>query len=227
MLGILYIVATPIGNLADLSPRAVQTLRDVALIAAEDTRHTRGLLAHAGIHTPLMSCHDHNESQVVDRLLGILRDEKSIALVSDAGTPTVADPGYRVVRAAIDAGFQVTPIPGPCAIITALSASGLPGPHFTFFGFPPDKSGKRKTFFEHAAEFPHTTIFYVARWDIAKYLREMQNIFGETRPAVVARELTKSYEEFQRGSLQQLVEWAEKKEVKGECVILVSGKSAE
>lgn len=220
--GTLYVVATPIGNLEDITARALRILREVAVIAAEDTRHTRKLCTHFGIGTRMISYHGHNETRRAQELLALLQRGESVALVSDAGTPGIADPGYRIIRAARDAGIPVVPVPGPSAIITALCAAGLPTTRFTFVGFLPEKSGRRATCIAELAPLPHTLVFYVARWDLAKYLAELQAGLGD-RTAVVCRELTKQFEEFKSGRLSELTVWAEAKKIKGEMTVVVQG----
>lgn len=220
--GTLYVVATPIGNLEDITARALRLLREVAVIAAEDTRHTRKLCTHFGIGTRMVSYHGHNETRRANELLALLQRGESVALVSDAGTPGIADPGYRIIRAARDAGIPVVPIPGPSAIIAALCAAGLPTTRFTFVGFLPEKSGRRATCIAELAVLPHTLVFYVARWDLAKYLAELRAGLGD-REAVVCRELTKQFEEFREGRLSELAEWAAHKKSKGEMTVVVHG----
>jgi len=223
--GILYVVATPLGNLEDISARALTVLREVSLIAAEDTRHTGRLLAHFGIHTKLMSYHDHNERDRVDQLLAQLHAGASIALVSDAGTPGIADPGYRIVHAARARALPVVPIPGPCAIITALCAAGLPTDRFTFLGFLPERAGKRHALLESVSGLPHTLVFYVAKWDLAKYLLEMQTALGP-RCVVVGRELTKQHETFHQGNFSELALHFAAHPPKGEMTVVVEGHTA-
>lgn len=224
----LYIVATPIGNLEDLSPRAARILGEVALIAAEDTRTTRKLLAHFGISTSTTALHEHNEREQVPKLLEQLRQGKSIALVSDAGTPLVSDPGFHLVRAARDAGIAVVPIPGPCAAIAALSAAGLPSDRFAFEGFPPAKSAARRALFQRLAHEPRTLIFYESTHRIVDCLADMAAEFGPGREAVVARELTKKFETLRAGPLGVLADWIARDETprQGEFVLLVHGAEA-
>lgn len=223
--GTLYIVATPIGNLEDITFRAIRILKEVALIAAEDTRHSRKLLNHFGIATRLTPYHDHNERLKTDYLLERLRGGESVAIITDAGTPCIADPGYHIARTAAAEGIKVVPIPGPSAIITALSAAGLPTDRFAFEGFLPPKQGKRKS---RLAELRHDTrvlVFYEAPHRLAATLADMTDVFGE-REAVVARELTKIHEEFCRGSFAELAARYADEPVKGEVVILVSPSAA-
>ncbi|MBI4237971.1 MAG: 16S rRNA (cytidine(1402)-2'-O)-methyltransferase [Deltaproteobacteria bacterium] len=220
--GTLYIVATPIGNLEDITARAVRVLREVDWIAAEDTRHTRKLLTHLEIHTRVISCHGHNERASTAGLLQLLQRGESVALVSDAGTPAIADPGLQVAQAAREASIPVVPIPGPCAAITALSAAGLPTHAFTFVGFLPEKMGRRRTYLEQLTAIPHTLVFYVAKWDVARYLQEMLACFGD-RPAALARELTKQYETIRCATLAELLSAAQAAPPRGEIVVLVAG----
>lgn len=221
--GVLYVVGTPIGNLEDITLRALRTLGEVDLIAAEDTRNTRRLLAHHGINRPLVSLHEHNEDRRTAELISKLGNGTAIALVSDAGTPTVSDPGYRLVKDAAAAGIRVVPIPGPSAALAALSVSGLPTDAFLFLGFPPRKRAKRLKFLGHVAEETKTLIFYESPKRMADLLTDLQDVMGERR-AVLSREMTKTYEEFMRGTLNQIVAEIEKrKELKGECTLLVEG----
>lgn len=217
----LYIVATPLGNLEDMTYRAVRTLNEVDLIAAEDTRHSLKLLNHFGISKPLSSYFDHNQQFKGERILNALRQGRSVALISDAGTPCVSDPGYRLVRDALAEGIRVVPIPGPCAAITALSASGLPSDSFTFAGFPPARQTKRRAFLAGLASFPGTLLIYEAPHRLEECLNDMAEVLGERR-IVVARELTKIYEEFIRGSISQVQEAISGGKVRGEVVILVA-----
>lgn len=221
--GVLYVVGTPIGNLEDITLRALRTLGEVDLIAAEDTRNTRRLLAHHGINRPLVSLHEHNEDRRTAELISKLGNGTAIALVSDAGTPTVSDPGYRLVKDAAAAGIRVVPIPGPSAVVAALSVSGLPTDAFLFLGFPPRKRAKRLKFLGHVAEETKTLIFYESPKRMADLLTDLQDVMGERR-AVLSREMTKTYEEFMRGTLNQIAAEIEKrKELKGECTLLVEG----
>jgi 16S rRNA (cytidine1402-2'-O)-methyltransferase len=217
----LYIVATPVGNLEDMTYRAVRILGEVDLIAAEDTRHSLKLLNHFAISKPLTSYFDHNQQFKGERILNALRQGKSVALISDAGTPCVSDPGYHLVRDALAEGFRVVPIPGPCAAITALSASGLPSDSFTFAGFPPSRQGKRRSFLARLASLPGTLLIYEAPHRLEECLRDMLAVLGE-RQIVVARELTKIYEEFIRGSVSQVLETVSRGKVRGEVVILIA-----
>lgn len=219
--GTLYIVATPIGNLEDITFRAVRILKEVDLIAAEDTRHSRKLLSHFGIATRLTPYHDHNERLKTDYLLERLKGGESIAIITDAGTPCIADPGYRIARAAAAEGIRVVPIPGPSAIITALSAAGLPTDRFAFEGFLPAKQGKRKARLEELRNDDRVVVFYEAPHRLAGTLVDMAAVLGD-REAVVARELTKIHEEFSSATLTDLADRYATEGVKGEVVILVS-----
>ncbi|MBA4367951.1 MAG: 16S rRNA (cytidine(1402)-2'-O)-methyltransferase [Desulfobacterium sp.] len=223
--GNLYIVATPIGNLEDITIRAIKVLSEVDIIAAEDTRNTGKLLSYHNIKGKLVSYHEHNETQKAQKLIAEIEKGLSVAIVTDAGTPSVSDPGYRIVQAAIENNIQPIPIPGPSAAVTALSASGLPTDIFTVVGFLPKKKGKRLEQLEKLAFAPGTLIFYESPKRILQLLNELQDVFGE-RDIVFAREITKRYEEFQRGTISELIEKIEKKDaIKGECTLLVSGKS--
>lgn len=219
--GILYIVATPIGNLEDMTFRAVRVLGEVDLIAAEDTRHTRKLLTHFGISRPLVSYFDHNQQIKGQQIIAALADGKNVALVSDAGTPCISDPGYQLVRDAAAAGVTVIPLPGGCAAIAALSASGLPTDEFTFVGFLPNRQGKRRERLSGLAAEPRLLVFYEAPHRLAATLSDMADLFGD-RNAVVARELTKIYEEIARGRLPELASRFTETPARGEVVILVT-----
>ena len=224
--GGLYVVATPIGNLEDITLRAIKTLNGVDLIAAEDTRHTSRLLAHYRIRTPLVSCHEHNEQQRSPELIGKIQSGAAVALVSDAGTPSVSDPGYRLVRAALAHGVGVFPIPGVSAAVTALCASGLPTDAFVFLGFAPRKKGRRRDLLESLAAETRTLVFYESPRRVATFLEEILTVTGD-RPAVLAREMTKLHEEFIRGTLSEIgAVLADRPEVKGECTLLVDGAPA-
>ncbi len=219
---VLYIVATPIGNLEDMTFRAVRVLNEVDLIACEDTRHTRRLLDHYAIKTRAISYHEHNETARVEELIGRLKEGSSIALVSDAGTPLISDPGYRIVAAAAAGGFSVIPIPGASAAITALSASGLPTDAFRFCGFLPAKTGQRRKAIEAVAGESVTLVFYEAPHRIVETVADLRMVLGN-RPAVLARELTKIHEEFLRGDLASLEATLAERETarRGEFTILV------
>ncbi|WP_061240611.1 16S rRNA (cytidine(1402)-2'-O)-methyltransferase [Ectopseudomonas composti] len=226
--GTLYVVATPIGNLDDISARALRILREVALIAAEDTRHSARLLQHFGIQTPLAACHEHNERDQGGRFLARLQAGEDVALISDAGTPLISDPGYHLVRQARAAGFAVVPVPGACALIAALSAAGLPSDRFIFEGFLPAKAAGRCARLEQVREEPRTLIFYEAPHRILECLQDMREVFGADRPALLARELTKTFETLQGLPLAELCEWvaADNNQQRGECVVLVAGWQA-
>jgi 16S rRNA (cytidine1402-2'-O)-methyltransferase len=226
--GTLYVVATPIGNLDDMSARALKVLGEVALIAAEDTRHSVRLLQHFGIQTPLAACHEHNEREEGGRFLTRLLAGDDVALISDAGTPLISDPGYHLVRQARAAGIAVVPVPGPCALIAALSAAGLPSDRFIFEGFLPAKTAGRVARLEQVREEPRTLIFYEAPHRILECLRDMQAVFGDARPALLARELTKTFETLKGLPLSELRAFveADSNQQRGECVVLVAGWTA-
>lgn len=220
MPGTLYLVATPIGNLADITHRALQVLRDVDLIACEDTRHTQKLLNHYGITTRTISYHEHNEQQRAVQLIDQLKQGSSVAVVSDAGTPAISDPGFRLVRAAIESDVPVVPVPGPSALLSALIAAGLPTDEFFFAGFLPPRSNARRARLSELQSVPGTLIFYEAPHRLATTLKDAYEILGE-REAVVARELTKMHEEIRRGRLSDLSNHYEREEARGEIVVLV------
>ena len=221
MPGILYLVATPIGNLADITHRALQVLKDVDLIACEDTRHTHKLLSHYGITTKTISYHEHNEQQRAAELIDRLKQGTSIAVVSDAGTPSISDPGFRLVREAIENEIVVVPVPGPSALITALIAAGLPTDEFFFAGFLPSRGTARRARLNELRSVPGTLIFYEAPHRLAATLKDAYEILGE-REAVVARELTKLHEEIRRGRLSTLTtDYTEKTDLRGEIVVLI------
>jgi 16S rRNA (cytidine1402-2'-O)-methyltransferase len=226
MSGTLYLVATPIGNLEDVTLRALRVLAEVDLIACEDTRHTRGLLSHYAIKTRTISYHEHNERERAAELCEYLRAGKSIAVVSDAGTPLVSDPGFRVVRAAIDEGFQVVAVPGPAAFVAALAGSGLACDQFFFAGFLPPKPRSRRARLEELATIPGTLVFYEAPHRIAATLKDAREVLGD-RQAAVARELTKLHEEIARGTLSELEERFSASAPRGEMVLLISGEQPE
>ena len=220
--GRLYLVSTPIGNMGDFSFRAVDVLRSVALVLAEDTRHSRVLLDKYDLRTPMASYHEHNEAKTTPRLVERLLAGEDIALISDAGTPLLSDPGQRLVRAAIDAGVQVVPIPGASALLAALVASGLDVDRFTFMGFLPRKGKERSVALDEIASSPHTAVLYEAPSRVADSLRELAERGGD-RDAVVARELTKQFEELRRGTLGSLSAYYTETPPRGEVVILIAG----
>ncbi|KPW86016.1 MULTISPECIES: 16S rRNA (cytidine(1402)-2'-O)-methyltransferase [Pseudomonas syringae group] len=223
--GSLYVVATPIGNLDDMSVRALKVLREVALIAAEDTRHSARLMQHFGISTPLAACHEHNERDEGSRFIMRLLAGDDVALISDAGTPLISDPGYHLVRQARAVGVPVVPVPGACALIAALSAAGLPSDRFIFEGFLPAKAAGRKAKLERVKEEPRTLIYYEAPHRILECLQDMEQVFGADRQALLAREITKTFETLKGlplGELRAFVE-ADSNQQRGECVVLIAG----
>jgi 16S rRNA (cytidine1402-2'-O)-methyltransferase len=225
--GVLYVVATPIGNLGDLSQRAIEVLQGVTVIAAEDTRHTRQLLQQFNITTDCLALHEHNERKVTASLLARMEQGDSIALVSDAGTPLLSDPGFHLVREAVGQGLAIIPIPGPSAIMAALSAAGLPTDRFCFEGFLPSKSAARRRRLEALQQATPTLVFFEAPHRILSTLTDMQSIFGADRQVVLARELTKTFETFLRGSLADVLQQVsvDQNQQKGEMVILLQGAS--
>lgn len=220
MAGTLYLVATPIGNLADITHRALQVLREVDLIACEDTRHTRKLLQHYGIDTKTVSYHEHNEQQRAAELIELLKEGSDVAVVSDAGTPAISDPGFRLVRVAIENDVRIVPLPGPSALVAALVAAGLPTDEFFFGGFLPARTGARRARLGELRSVPGTLIFYEAPHRLAVSLKDAHEVLGE-REAVVARELTKLHEEIRRGRLSELAEYYSTVEPRGEIVLLI------
>ncbi len=221
--GTLFVVATPIGHMEDITLRAIRTLKEVELIAAEDTRQTRKLMTRYKVSKPLLSYHDHNKEKRTPALIEKLKAGNSIALVTDAGTPSVSDPGHYLVRAAVSAAIPVVPIPGASALIAALSVSGLPTDSFVFIGFVPRKSAKRRDLLERLKEEPRTLIFYESPKRLLGLMQEVINLMGD-RKAVVARELTKIHEEILRGSLSKILKvLAARSALKGECTLLVGG----
>ncbi|MHB1565585.1 MAG: 16S rRNA (cytidine(1402)-2'-O)-methyltransferase [Acidiferrobacter sp.] len=224
MTGHLYVVATPLGNLGDMTPRAIEVLNRVAVIAAEDTRHSGQLCQQFGIRTPLLSLHNYNEQARVDALLTRLHKGEDVALVSDAGTPLISDPGYRLVRAARHAQIPVLAIAGPCALVAALSVAGLPTDRFTFEGFPPASASARRACFTALVSEPRTLVFYESPHRLADCLADLASVFGADREAAVLRELTKRFEEGRLADLATLRDWAAGG-VRGECVIVVAGAS--
>ena len=219
----LYLVATPIGNLGDITLRALETLRAVDVIASEDTRKTGVLLKHFDIHKPQISFHEHNERQAVERVVGLLQAGKSVALVTDAGTPGIADPGYVLVRRAIDINIDVTMIPGPAGLVMALVLSGLPVHSFTFRGFPPRKSGPRRRFLAVDSDSPHTLVFYESPYRLLDFLRDALAVYGD-REAAIANDLTKLYERIDRGTLAALIAGLEAADnLRGEYIVVIAG----
>jgi 16S rRNA (cytidine1402-2'-O)-methyltransferase len=229
MSGILYIVATPIGNLDDITIRALEVLRCCDVLAAEDTRRTSKLLERHGISKRMVSLHEHNEERVASGLVNQLKDGKSVALVSDAGTPLLSDPGYRLVRLAGEQGVKVAAVPGPSAITAALSVSGLPTNRFLFEGFMPAKAQQRKKRLEFLAFESRTLVFFEASHRIESFLADLEAVFGPERQAVVCRELTKTFETVKRGTVAELREWVagDANQRKGEFVVLVKGAQSD
>lgn len=218
----LYLVATPIGNLGDITIRALETLKLVDVIASEDTRKTSILLQHYDIHKPLLACHEHNEKHVSERIIGLLRSGKSVALVSDAGTPAISDPGFVLVRRALAEDLPITAIPGPAALIPALILSGLAVHAFTYRGFPPRKSGARQRWLAQDLYTPHTLIFYESPYRIMALVADALTVFGD-RPAALANDLTKFHEAVWRGTLSDIQRILASRSIKGEFVLLVAG----
>lgn len=222
--GTLFLVPTPIGNRDDMSYRMIQTLKEVDLIAAEDTRNTGLLLKHFEIRTPQISFHEHNAMEKIPDLLAHLESGKNVAQVSDAGLPSISDPGHDLVKAAIEREIPVVAVPGPSAGITGLIASGLaPQPHI-FYGFLPRKEGQQKAFFQEKRDYPETQIFYESPHRVRATLQNMLAVYGD-RPVVLVRELTKIYEEYTRGTIEELVAYLEENPLKGECLLIVEGAS--
>lgn len=226
--GTLYVVATPIGNLGDMTARAIVVLQQVDLIAAEDTRHSGPLLQHFGITTPCIACHDHNEREIAAGLVARIMAGESIALISDAGTPLISDPGYHLVRAAREASVPVVPIPGASAMIAALSVSGLPSDRFSFEGFLPAKSSARRQRLQALADEGGTLIFYESTHRIEESLADMAEVFGLERYVVIAREITKRFETVHGDTLENLIAWiaTDANQTKGEFVVMVHGAAA-
>ncbi len=223
--GVLYLVATPIGHRGDLSPRARAVLAAADIVAAEDTRHTGRLLASLGIHRRLESFHEHNETTATPRLIAHLKAGRSVALASDAGTPGLSDPGFVLVRAAVAEGIVVSAVPGPTALIAALTVSGLPTDAFTFTGFLPPRSGRRRRVLEELAGLPHTLVFYESPYRLAATLADLMVVLGD-RPAAVCRELTKRFEEVRRGPLSELAAFYATSKARGEFTLVVAGTKA-
>ncbi|HTK08928.1 MAG TPA: 16S rRNA (cytidine(1402)-2'-O)-methyltransferase [Ktedonobacteraceae bacterium] len=218
----LYLVATPIGNLGDITLRALETLRSVDIVASEDTRKTGLLLKHFDIQKPQISFHEHNEQRVGEHIEELLRQGQSVAVVTDAGTPGIADPGFTLVRRAIQADLPVTMIPGPTAFVMALVLSGLPVHSFTFRGFPPRKTVGRRKFMELDKEAPHTLIYYESPYRLSGFLQDALAVFGD-RPAAIANDLTKLFEKVERGSLSQLLAATGQGKARGEYIIVIGG----
>lgn len=225
--GILYLVATPIGNLEDMTVRAIRIMKEADLIAAEDTRNTKKLCNYFEIDTPLMSYHEHNLEYGGDKILDLLKNGKSIALVSDAGLPCISDPGADIVAKAVEEGYSVVPIPGANAALSALISSGLSTITFSFLGFLPRQKKERKAAIESIKYKTETMLFYEAPHRLKETLRDAESILGPTRKVVLAREITKKFEEFVRGTLQEAVKWAETEEIRGEFVLVIEGASEE
>ena len=219
----LYIVSTPIGNLGDISLRALDVLRAVDTVVSEDTRKTGFLLKHFEIRKPQISFYEQNEKKHLPRILGLLKQGKDIALVSNAGTPAVSDPGFTLVRAALENGVEITAVPGPTALVMALVLSGLPVHAFTFRGFPPRKSSARVRFMEVDKNSPHTLIFYESPHRLIKFLKDAQTVYGD-RPAAIANDLTKKFETILRGTLLELIEQLSEIKLLGEYTIVISGQ---
>jgi 16S rRNA (cytidine1402-2'-O)-methyltransferase len=220
--GLLYVVATPIGNLEDITHRAVRVLREASLIACEDTRQTRKLLDHYNISKPALSYHEHNEAERAGEIVSRLEAGETIALVSDAGMPGISDPGYRVIRLAIDRGLTVVPVPGPSALIAALVGSGVPTDAFEFRGFLPARSGQRRTALEALRSTKHPVVLYEAPHRIGETLEDIMATLGPGRPLVIARELTKMHEEFLRGTAGELRQVAATRTLKGEITLVIA-----
>lgn len=225
----LFVVATPIGHLDDMTFRAIDVLKSVSLIAAEDTRQSAQLLKHFNINTPLTACHDHNESNKINQLIDKLKAGENLALISDAGTPLISDPGFKLVRAAQEHGIRVVPVPGACAAIAALSAVGLPSDRFSFEGFLPSKSSQRLAQLEKLKDEMQTLIFYEAPHRILDCVKDMLQVFGADRPVGFAREITKTFETIKKMTLGELLHFVEKdaNQQKGEIVVVVGGATQE
>lgn len=227
----LYLVATPIGNLGDMTLRAIETLRAVDFIASEDTRKTGRLLQHFEIDTPQIAFHEHNERQATQRVLGLLQSGRSVALVTDAGTPGISDPGFTVVRAVLEANqdgakFGLTMIPGATGLVMAVVLSGLPVHSFTFRGFPPRKGGPRQRFLAVDQESPHTLVFYESPYRLNAFLQDALTVYGD-RPAAIANDLTKLYEKISRGRLSTLIAETKDRNLKGEYIVVIAGKDVD
>jgi 16S rRNA (cytidine1402-2'-O)-methyltransferase len=223
--GTLYVVATPIGNLEDITLRALRVLKSVDLIAAEDTRHTRKLLTHHGISRPLVSYHDHNKIRQAPHLLALLLQGQSVALVTDAGTPGISDPAYYLLQTLLPHAIPVVPIPGPTAAIAALSVAGLPTDRFVFEGFLPTKSGRRQQRLALLRDEARTMVLYESPHRLVRLLQEVVVHLGPERRVVVARELTKRFEEILRGTASEVLDTLQNRTVRGECTVLIAGRS--
>ncbi len=221
-----YVIATPIGNLQDITERAVEVLKSVDSVFAEDTRVSGRLLSHFGIKVPLTSLHEHNEMSRFEKIQSLLDDNKSVAIISDAGTPLISDPGFTVVRMLREKGYKVIPIPGVSAIITALSVAGIATDRFTFIGFLPSKKGQRREELGQLESVPHTLIFYESSHRILAMLEDLKDIFGESRPIFVGREMTKHFEDYRFGSAQELYQYYcdHDDQIRGEFVVVTAGK---
>jgi 16S rRNA (cytidine1402-2'-O)-methyltransferase len=217
MSGKLFVVATPIGNLEDITLRAIKTLKECDFILCEDTRRAKILLKHYGIEKPLISYFEGNEEKRIPEVIDLLKEGKNIALISDAGTPLISDPGYRLVKRCREEGIEVLPVPGPSAVIAALSVSGLETDRFMFLGFPPQKKGKRKKLFENVKDFEGSIVFYVSPYDIREFLEEVLEVLGDRR-VCICREMTKFFEEYLYGKLSEV---KDKVKEKGEFVVIV------
>jgi len=224
--GTLYLVATPIGNLEDITLRALRTLKECDAVAAEDTRHTGQLLKHFGITRPLLSCFRFNEARRSQEIIARLGRGEKVALVTDAGSPGISDPGERVVKAVLSAGYRVEPVPGACALVTALTASGLPTDEVHFIGFLPHKPAQRRNRLQALKSVPGTLVLYESPYRVGKLLAELSDIFAD-RPVVLARELTKKFEEFLRGTAAELLEAAKQRASKGEFVVMIGDSRPE
>ncbi len=219
----LYLVSTPIGNLGDITQRAIEVLASVDWVVSEDTRKTGHMLNHFGIKKPQLSFHEFNESKVLPQVVKLLQEGNNVALVTNAGTPAISDPGYILVRAALQEDIQITAIPGPTALITALILSGLPVHSFTFRGFPPHKGGPRRRFLEVDKESPHTLVFYESPYRMEAFLKDAIEVYGD-RQAAIANDLTKFFESVDRGLLSELAASISAKTLKGEYVVVIEGK---
>lgn len=223
--GTLYVVATPIGNLEDITLRALRLLGEVDLIAAEDTRHTRKLLSHHGISRPLLSYHEHNKQRQAPRLLALLQEGRSLALVTDAGTPCISDPGYYLLQILISHAIPIVPIPGPAAVMAALSVAGLPTDRFVFEGFLPPKGGKRRRRLEVLRDEPRTIVVYESPYRLLRLLQDVVTHLGAERRVVIARELTKRFEAIRRGTASTLLADLQGHTIRGECTVIIAGGS--